>query len=172
MTTSQILSYCILGTIIALLAFVAWRSRGGAGIREAGRSSGTLFLSVLPNLILGFTIAGFLQVLLPKETIARVMGDGSGWRGLFAGSVAGMLTPGGPFTHFPILAGFLKAGAGVGPVSAYVAGWALLGVNRIVIWEIPILGWRFVLARVVACLFVPPLCGWLAGLIFPRLQVG
>ncbi len=166
LSTSQILSYCVLGTIIVVLTIIAIRTRGTAGVKEAGKSGGVLFLSVLPNLLLGFTIAGFLQVLLPKDTIVRWMGEDSGFRGILAGSLAGTLTPGGPFTHFPILASFLKAGAGVGPVSAYIAGWALLGVNRIIVWELPILGWRFALARIVACLFVPPVVGLLTQLLF------
>lgn len=169
-STSQILSWCILGTIIVTLVVVALRTRGTAGLKEAGTSGGTLFLSVLPNLILGFTIAGLLQVLLPKEMLIRWMGEGSGFRGICVGSLAGTLTPGGPFTHFPILAGFLKSGAGIGPVSAYIAGWALLGVNRIVIWELPILGWKFALARIVACLFVPPVVGLLTEALY-RLKI-
>ncbi len=166
MNPQQLLSYAILLVAVAALAAVTWRSRGSSGLTEAGKAGGGLFLSVLPNLILGFTLAGLLQVVLPRDAIARWMGDGSGWRGLAFGSVAGMLTPGGPFTHFPILAGFLRAGAGVGPVAAYIAGWALLGLNRIVVWEIPILGWRFVLARFVACLLIPPTCGWLTGHLY------
>lgn len=170
-STSQILSWSILGAVIVVLAIVAWRSRGTAGLKEAGASGGSLFVSVLPNLLLGFTIAGLLQVVLPRDLILRWMGEGSGLRGILAGSLAGTLTPGGPFTHFPILAGFLKAGAGIGPVSAYIAGWALLGVNRIVVWELPILGWKFALARILACLFVPPLCGLLTEAIY-RLKPG
>jgi uncharacterized membrane protein YraQ (UPF0718 family) len=170
LSVSQILSYCILGTIILVLAFLAWRRQGTDGWRDAGKAGGSLFLSVLPNLILGFTIAGFLQVLLPKDAIARWMGDAAGWRGLFAGSFAGIVTPGGPFTHFPILAGFMQKGAGVGAVSAYICGWAILGVHRIVIWEIPILGWKFVVARVLACLIFPPICGFIAGWIYRALS--
>lgn len=168
MSTSQIVSWCILVAVIAVLGVLLARSRGCAGLKEAAHSGTSLFVSVLPNLLLGFTIAGLLQVLLPRDVIARWMGADSGWRGLLAGSFAGMLTPGGPFTHFPILASFLKAGAGIGPVSAYIAGWALLGINRIVVWEMPILGWKFVLARAAACIFVPPVCGWLTSLLLPR----
>lgn len=175
LTPSQIISWCVLGAVIAVLATIAFRTRGAAGLKDSGRSGGLLFLQVLPNLVLGFTIAGLLQVLLPQDLIARWMGAESGWRGLFFGSAAGIVTPGGPFTHFPILAGFMSKGAGIGPVAAYIAGWAVLGLNRIVVWEIPILGWKFVLARVLGCILFPPLCGWLAGtiyvLFFSRSQV-
>ena len=81
-----------------------------------------------------------------------------------------MLTPGGPFTHFPILASFLAKGATVGPVSAYIAAWSLIGVNRIIVWELPLLGPQITLARVLASLWVPPLVGWLAGWLFRALR--
>ena len=116
---------------------------------------------VLPHLILGFALAGFLTVLLPSEVIVRLMGEGTGLRGLLFGTLAGALTPGGPFTHFPILASFLSKGAAVGPVCAYIAAWALLGLNRFLVWELPILGPHVAFARVISSLWVPPVVGWL-----------
>ena len=127
-----------------------------------------LFVGVLPNLLLGFALAGFLQVLLPSEVIVGLMGEQSGFKGLMIGTLAGTLTPGGPFTHFPILASFLAKGAAVGPVCAYVAAWALLGLNRFLIWELPILGSQIALARLCASVWFPPVIGWL-GASFYRL---
>ena len=94
------------------------------------------------------------------------MGDETGVRGLLVGTVAGMLTPGGPFTHFPILASFLSKGAAVGPVCAYIAAWALIGLNRFVVWELPILGPRVAGVRLLSSLAVPPIVGWFGGWLF------
>lgn len=129
-------------------------------------SAGELFLEVLPNLILGFTLAGFLYVLIPKDLVSAWMGDQSGFRGVLAGSAAGMLTPGGPFTHFPILASLLSKGAAVGPVCAYIAAWALIGLNRIIVWELPILGPHITLVRFLASVGIPPLIGCLGGWLY------
>ncbi|MCU0726244.1 MAG: permease [Planctomycetes bacterium] len=155
--------------LVIVLVVVSLKRGGAAQVRSGFTEAGSLFLSVLPNLAIGFTLAGFIAVLLPRDLIAGWLGPESGVRGLLVGSAAGALTPGGPFTHFPILASLLDKGAGVGPVSAYIASWALIGVHRILIWEIPILGWRFALIRVAACLVFPPLIGaatqWLAALL-------
>jgi len=159
-------SWLLLGALVCLCAAVAWRLGGAQRVGQGLASGAGLFASVLPNLVLGFALAGLLQVLLPQELISRWMGDESGLHGLFIGTVAGMLTPGGPFTHFPILASFLSKGAAVGPVCAYIAAWALIGVNRILVWELPILGPRIVLVRVLACAGVPPLVGWLGGWLY------
>ena len=159
-------SWLFIGGLVCVLAVIAWRTGGAHRVGQALTSGTALFVGVLPNLILGFALAGFLHVLLPSELISRWMGDHSGLRGLLVGSAAGMLTPGGPFTHFPILASFLSKGAAVGPICAYVAAWALLGLNRFFVWELPILGPRIALVRFLASAGIPPLIGWLSSLLF------
>ena len=159
-------SWVVIGTLVLIAAVIAWRSGGSARVGQALASGAGLFLSVLPNLLLGFALAGFLHVLLPQELISQWMGQGSGIRGLLVGTGAGMLTPGGPFTHFPILASFLSKGAGVGPVCAYIAAWALIGLNRFIVWELPILGPQIAFVRFLASAAVPPFIGWLAAWLF------
>jgi len=164
-------SWLLLGSLVALAAFVAWRSGGPHRVTQALASGAHLFLAVLPNLLLGFALAGFLHVLLPQELISRWMGSGSGITGLLVGSVAGMLTPGGPFTHFPILASFLAKGADLGPICAYIAAWALIGLNRMLVWELPILGPQIALVRFLASVGVPPLVGAFAGWLARFLRI-
>lgn len=159
-------SWLILGTLVLVCAALAFRSGGIARVGEALTSGTKLFLSVLPNLVLGFALAGFLHVLLPSELIVQWMGQKSGVRGLLVGTVAGTLTPGGPFMHFPILASFLAKGAGVGPVCAYIAAWALLGLNRFLVWELPILGSQIALARLIASVWFPPFIGWFGQTVY------
>jgi uncharacterized membrane protein YraQ (UPF0718 family) len=163
------LSWLILASLIAVLTVIAYNKGGAGKIAEGLKQGGGLFLYVLPNLLLGFTLAGLLQVLLPSEVIANYLGQKSGWKGLFLGAAAGCITPGGPFTHFPILAAFLSKGAGVGPVSAYLSAWALLGLQRFLVWEIPILGSHFALIRFGSSVVFPVVIGWIAGNLYYRL---
>jgi uncharacterized membrane protein YraQ (UPF0718 family) len=159
-------SWLLVGGLVGVLAAVAWRTGGPQRVGQALASGGTLFIGVLPNLLLGFALAGFLHVLVPSELISRWMGQEAGWPGLFIGTVAGTLTPGGPFTHFPILASFLAKGAGVGPVCAYIAAWGMLGLHRFLIWELPLLGAHLAGARWLASAGFPPLIGALAAWLF------
>jgi len=163
-------SWLILGSLVLLCSVIAFRSGGISRIGESLTSGGKLLLSVFPNLLLGFALAGFLQVLLPSELIVKWMGHESGLKGIFIGTLAGTLTPGGPFTHFPILASFLAKGAGVGPVCAYIAAWALLGLNRFLVWELPILGSQIALVRLCASVWVPPLIGWIGAALYRALR--
>lgn len=164
-------SWLIIGALLLICAVLAWRSGGPQRVGQALGSGGQLFVSVLPNLILGFSLAGFLHVLLPQELIVSWMGDDSGVKGLFIGTAAGMLTPGGPFTHFPILASFLSKGAAVGPVCAYIAAWSLIGLNRFFVWELPILGPQVAVVRFLASAALPPFIGWLGGLLHRAIRL-
>ena len=163
-------SWLIVGTLVLICAVLAWRAGGPQRVGTALTSGGQLFVGVLPNLILGFALAGFLHVLLPTDLIGKWMGEGSGVKGLLVGTVGGMLTPGGPFTHFPILASFVSKGAAEGPVCAYIAAWSLIGFNRWIIWELPLLGPKIACARFLASLGFPPLIGWVSALLSRRLS--
>jgi uncharacterized membrane protein YraQ (UPF0718 family) len=112
------------------------------------------------------------SVLVSPEAMARWLGQEAGGRALVAGTLAGAITPGGPFIAFPLLAVLLKGGASAGAVTAYLTSWALLGVHRIAAFEIPILGWRFVACRVAASLLGPVAVGWVAQAIWTRIPIG
>jgi uncharacterized membrane protein YraQ (UPF0718 family) len=96
-------------------------------------------------------------------------GEGSGMKGLTLATAAGALTPGGPFVQFPLIASLWQAGAGVGPVTAYLISWTLIGINKLFIWEVPVMGWRYTLAKTVACLAAPILIGWFTAWIYQRM---
>ncbi|MBI4829233.1 MAG: permease [Nitrospinae bacterium] len=141
--------------------YVKGGGQGALGIKLAATNLGR----VLPLLIFAFIIAGMVQALVPQDLIAHWVGEGSGWRGIMVGTVAGAMTPAGPFVSFPIAAALLKAGACVGPLVAFLTAWMLLSVSRIPI-ELGILGWKLTLIRVACCFFVPPVAGWLAWRVF------
>lgn len=67
---------------------------------------------------------------------------------------------GSPVIHFPILTTMVAKGAAVGPVCAYIAAWALLGLNRFLE---PVLGPHVAVARFCASAAFPPLIGWPAS---------
>lgn len=158
-------SLLILG-MVAIAVGTLVIQRGGAPLLLDGlRTSWSLFASVALQLILGFTLAGLVTVLLPADVLARLVGEGSGMRGLLIASLAGIATPGGPFVQFPLMAAIASAGAGVGPMAAYLTAWSLMGWNRIVVYELPLLGPGFTLARVLVSLAAPLIVGLLVPIV-------
>src|SRR5205823_12982394 len=101
-----------------------------------------------------------LQVLIPQETVARYFGQKSGMSAIIMASAAGVLTPGGPMVSVPLLVVLANSGMALGPLVAHMTSWSLFGVQRIIAWEAPLLGGRFVLVRVVPGLAVPVIAGW------------
>jgi len=131
-------------------------------------TSKLLFLTVLPALGAGVLLSALARALLPRERVSALMGAGSGIRGLLLAAGAGLLMPGGPMAAFPMVLALGAAGADVGAVVAFVLSWALNGLQRILVWELPLLGAEFAAMRFVACLPLPIL----AGLIVRRLPFG
>lgn len=121
-----------------------------------------LFIEVVPKVLAGTLIGGLVRLLLPREKVRRWIGEGSGVMGLIIAACAGALFPAGPFTIFPLAAGFLIAGADRGAAVAFITAWLLLGVNRAIIWEMPFFGYNFVFARSLMALPVPILAGLMA----------
>ncbi|MDY6910866.1 MAG: permease [Chloroflexota bacterium] len=154
----------VMGVLAIILFFVAVHQGGGAHV-EGLKITKDLLIQVVPLLLLAFIVAGMVQVLLPHETIAKWVGTESGLRGIMIGTLAGSITPGGPYVTLPIAAGIWQAGAGIGTMVAFVTSWSLWAVMRLPM-EIGIMGWEFTLVRIACTFFFPPIAGLLANRLF------
>jgi uncharacterized membrane protein YraQ (UPF0718 family) len=152
-------SLAVLVVVALGLGAVAY-ARGGLPLIAQGLGEAASLLgAVLPQLLIGFILAGLITVLVPAGAIAAWVGEGSGMRGLLIATVAGALTPGGPFVQFPLMATLSQAGAAAGPMAAYLTAWSVLGFQRVIVWELPILGGPFSVARWVVSLALPLIVG-------------
>jgi len=152
----------IIAFILLLIAYYRGQGQHIAGIRRALN----IMVEIIPLLILSFIVAGMVEVLIPKEIISKWIGEGSGIRGILIGTVAGSLTPGGPYVSLPVATGLLRSGASVGTIVAFLTGWSLWAVSRLPL-EVGILGWRLTLIRIASTFFFPPIAGFIA-LMFSR----
>ncbi len=148
---------------IPLIAY-AWRRRDNSlnkGLQlawDATRRNAAL-------LIIAFIIVGFVNVLSPTELVQKWIGADSGWPGLFWAEIIGMLLPGGPYVVFPLIAVLHSAGAGLGAVVTLITSWATQALLTIT-FELPFMGWRFVVIRWGLGLAVPLLAGAIAEVLF------
>jgi len=130
------------------------------------RSAATLLWEILPRLVAALVLTGMLQVLVSPELIERFFGRAAGHRAIFIAFVAGILTPGGPMVSFPMVAVFYKSGAPMSVLVTYVTSWSLFGFQRVIAWELPFMGSRFVMARVLPTLALPILAGYLVRFLY------
>ena len=154
----------VIAIFAIILLFIGYSK--GEGQHIVGlKSALKMTTQILPLLIFAFIMAGMIQVLLPRELLSKWIGEGAGMRGIFIGTIFGGITPGGPYVSLPLAAGFLRAGAGVGTMVAFITAWSLWAVSRLPM-EIGILGWKFTVVRLACTFFFPPIAGFLAQAFF------
>ncbi len=126
--------------------------------------SGSLDLagSTLPRVAAAQIMAGFVWAMLPRDRLSRLADSNRGLRGLVIATAAGVITPGGPASAFSLLAIAAGAGADRGILITYITSWALLAVQRIIVWDLPFMGAEFSATRFLVCLPLPILAGMIA----------
>ena len=159
-------STIVLAAAAVVLAGIAYLK--DPGLPLLGVKNGFSMLGfVLPRMVVAHLLAGLMQVLVPQDFVSRHFGQGGGLRALLLATLAGVVTPGGPMVTMPFMVALANSGAALSSLVAYMTAWSLFGLQRIIAWEAPLMGWRFVFARVVPSLAFPMIAGWLVS-VFNR----
>ena len=158
-------STLVLAGLALILAVVAYIKDPGLPLIGA-RNGLSLLWFILPRLIPALILAGLMQVLIPQEVVSRYFGRQGGLKAIVIASIAGVLTPGGPMVSVPFMVALANSGAALPSLVAYMTSWSLFGMQRIIAWEAPLMGWHFVGARVLASLAFPVLAGWLVATFY------
>ena len=155
----------VLAGLAVALAVVAYVR--DPGLPWLGAKTGFKMLGfILPRLIPALILAGLMQVLVPAEVVQRYLGRESGMRAILFATLAGVFTPGGPMVSVPFMVALAHSGAALPPLVAYMTSWSLFGMQRIIAWEAPLMGWKFVIVRVIPSLAFPVLAGWLVATFY------
>jgi hypothetical protein len=142
--------------ILAMIAGIAcWMVEGRQAVADSLESDFRLLVEILPRIMAALAIAALVQVLIRREAVARALGEEAGAKGVALAAAAGAVTPGGPMTSFPLVNALHMAGSGRTALVSYVTSWSLLGLQRILAWEVPLLGPEFAVLRFVASLPLP-----------------
>jgi uncharacterized membrane protein YraQ (UPF0718 family) len=158
-------SLILLATAALALGVVAYLK--DPGLPAVGARLGfSMLWFVLPRLVVALILTGLLQVLVPQEMVGRYFGREAGLRAIVLAAIAGVLTPGGPMVTVPFMVALANSGMALPPLVAYMTSWSLFGMQRIIAWEAPLLGWHFVAVRVLSSLAFPVLAGWLVSVFY------
>lgn len=152
----------VLSLMAATLLCIAYRQ---GKIMEGLKEAKKLFLNALPLLICAFAIAGFLDLLLPEESLQAWLGEDSGWKGLIIGPLIGALVQGGPYAFFPLFDAVFRDSVSIGTAVAMITAWGMINVGHLP-YEFAFLGPRFVALKYGLYLVIPSLAGLLANLLF------
>jgi uncharacterized membrane protein YraQ (UPF0718 family) len=147
-----ILITILLYTIVAALAFTAHKK----GLLKHGFKKGFRdYLQLLPRLLIGVIGSGFIAALLPQEMVKEWLGAEAGISGFIFATLAGLFTPGGAVVGYALGVGALKAGASKAIIVTYVTSWSLFQLQRLVMWEIPLMEPRITKIRIISSLALP-----------------
>lgn len=155
-------SQWLVGVALVLYGWSGWvhPERSLAALQ----SGGSILLSVVPLIIAVMGLVGLVQVWISRDTVARLLGEGSGIKALLIAVACGTLLIGPPYVIFPLLMAIRQQGARWAVVTIVLAAYAVK--LPMIPLEVGFLGWPFSLGRsFMTLLFAVP-----TGLIVERLM--
>lgn len=152
--------------VLAIIAGTAvWLLEGPVVFWQALDEDVQMLMNTVPRVMAAVGAAGMMWVLLPRDKISTLVSRDSGLLGLCLATVAGTITPGGPTSAFALLAMIGAMGADRGTMVSYITAWATLGLQRILTWDIPMMGFDLSALRFVATLPLPVVAGLIARML-------
>ena len=125
-----------------LLAWTKSREKTQAAIRFFRRS----FLSLAPSIVAIIWTIGFILTFLPPGLILKTIGRDAGFQGVIMAAAFGSVVLIPAFIAFPLAASFLRQGADVGAIAAFVTTLVMVGVITAPL-EMKFFGKKFTLWR-------------------------
>ncbi|MEL6204335.1 MAG: hypothetical protein AAFR47_03355 [Pseudomonadota bacterium] len=161
----------IIGIWVALaaLTWAVHARKGRPGVEAGAGFAWRTAKSLSVRLPFALLTAAFLAEALPVERLASVVGPETGLLGIVVSAGLGGLLPGGPMTSFPIALVIFQGGAGAPQIVAFITGWSIFAMHRVIAYEAPIMGWSFVALRMLSCSLLPILAGLLAWAVIALL---
>lgn len=165
-------SFWAFAAFATLMGILCYNILGAEAFGEAVAHDIDQILGILPRVVAALTLAGFIWILMPKDRFSKLVGRYTGFTGLILAELAGIITPGGPSSAFPFLAIIGRAGADRGILVTYITSWALLGIQRILVWDLPFMGADITLTRFLVSLPLPIIAGLIAQKLPLSLTLG
>jgi len=100
-------------------------------------------LLVIPPI---FLLLGLLDVWVPRETMVKYMGEGSGLKGVLLAIFIGSAAAGPLYGAFPVAAVFMKKGVKFMNILIFIGAWSTTKIPMF-LFEMAALGSRFAIAR-------------------------
>jgi uncharacterized membrane protein YraQ (UPF0718 family) len=115
------------------------------GIKALSISAYSLkeMLLVIPPV---FVLLGLLDVWVPRETMMKYMGEGSGIKGIILAIILGSVAAGPLYGAFPIAAVFMKKGVKFSNILIFIGAWSTTKIPMF-LFEIASLGMNFAITR-------------------------
>jgi len=151
--------------LASALGILVWIRKGRHVATGALMDAGGRALKMLPRIVVAVLTAGFAGQLIPGGVVADQIGPDSGLAGVLIAMLVGGFIPGGPILSFPLAVVLFEAGAGLVQLVTLLTAWSVFAMHRVVIYEIPMMGWRFSATRLLSSLPLPLVAAGIAALL-------
>ena len=142
--TTLVKRYSSFLLVLVMLGFVSlFNQELGAGVFNITVMQLKEMLLVIPPI---FVLLGLLDVWVPKQTMVKFMGKGSGLKGILLSLFIGSAAAGPLYGAFPVAAVFMKKGVTFSNVLIFIGAWSTTKIPMI-LFEFSALGAPFALTR-------------------------
>lgn len=93
-----------------------------------------------------FVLLGLLDVWVPRETMVKYMGEGSGLKGILLAIFIGSAAAGPLYGAFPVAAVFMKKGVKFSNLMIFIGAWSTTKIPML-LFEATSLGTKFAVTR-------------------------
>lgn len=134
-----------LGALLVIALTFVWDQPTGLTAVNTVLNSFKEMLFILPPI---FLLLGLLDVWVPRDTMVKFMGKGSGLMGFLLAFFLGSAAAGPLYVVFPIAAAFMRKDVGFFNILILVGAWSTTKIPML-LFEYSSLGPRFMLTRLI-----------------------
>lgn len=134
--------YSVLMIFVIGLIMLYDRQAGLSAVSNAGMQLKQMFFVIPPI----FLLLGLLDVWVPRTTMVKYMGEGSGLKGILLAFLIGSAAAGPLYGAFPVAAVFMKKGVKFLNLMVFIGAWSTTKIPMLM-FEIESLGLKFALTR-------------------------
>ncbi|MDI3537306.1 MAG: hypothetical protein PWR12_322 [Eubacteriaceae bacterium] len=133
--------YVVAGLLL-LVSFYKDRKKTKMALKKAWKA----FENILPEFLVVILLVGLLLTVINEEVISNIIGEKSGWLGVFLAAATGSITLIPGFVAFPMTALLLEGGAGYMQIGAFISALMMVGIITLPV-EMKYFGKKLAIAR-------------------------
>jgi uncharacterized membrane protein YraQ (UPF0718 family) len=150
----------LITALLVIYSYFRSKNKTQMALRKAWKA----FENILPQFLGVILLVGVMMAVMDPETISAIIGESSGWTGVFLASIAGSVTLIPGFVAFPTAALLLDGGAGLMQVAAFISSLMMVGVITFPI-EVTYFGRKAAFLRNSSAFIFSFIVAWIIGLV-------
>ena len=153
----------LIALVLLGIVFLVDRELGRLAFQNAGYTIKEMLLIIPPI----FVLLGLLDVWIPRETMVRLMGEGSGAKGVLLAFLLGSAAAGPLYGASPVASVFMRKGVKFSNILVFLGAWSTTKIPMF-LFELESLGPRFALTRLAINIPGILIIAWTLAALVPK----